>query len=73
MQLRARCFLWVVRVEAHLVDDQERLTDQDKADKVPGCWLIIEAQGEKLKEAMQNLEGLCEHWGWELQDPNLIT
>ena len=53
--------------------DQERLTEQDKADRVPGCWLIIEAQGEKLKEAMQNLEGLCEHWGWELQDPNLIT
>ena len=23
--------------------------------------------------AMQNLEGLCEHWGWELQDPHLIT
>ena len=40
---------------------------------MPGCWLIIEAQGEKLKEAMQNLEGLCEHWGWELHDPNLIT
>ena len=37
--------------------------------KVPGCWLIAEAQGEKLKDAMDNLEGLCEHWGWEIVDP----
>ena len=48
---------------------QERLTDEDKSNKVPGCWLIAEAQGEKLKDAMDNLEGLCEHWGWEIVDP----
>ena len=53
--------------------EQERLTDQDKLNKVPGCWLILEAQGEVLQEAMQNLEGLCEHWGWVLEDPGLIT
>ena len=48
---------------------QERLSDDDKSHKVPGCWLIAEAQGEKLKDAMDNLEGLCEHWGWEIVDP----
>lgn len=46
---------------------QECFTDQDRTNKVPGCWLILEAKGEELKEAMQNLEGLCDHWGWELQ------
>ena len=39
----------------------------------PGCWLILEAQGEVLREAIQNLEGLCAYWGWELEDPDLIT
>ena len=39
------------------------------SNRVPGCWLIAEAQGEVLKEAMNNLEGLCEHWGWEIVDP----
>ena len=34
--------------------------------EVPGCWLILDAQGGKLTEAMENLEGLCTYWGWEL-------
>ena len=58
---------------AYTFNEQERLTDQDKINKVPGCWLILEAQGEVLREAIQNLEGLCAYWGWELEDPDLIT
>ena len=58
---------------AYTFNEQERLTDQDKINKVPGCWLILEAQGEVLREAIQNLEGLCAYWGWELEDPHLIT
>ena len=46
--------------------DQERFTDEGKANKVPGCWLILDAHGEGLTEAMENLESLCTHWGWEL-------
>ena len=45
---------------------QAFLTDEEKARGVKGAWLIVEASGEDLEGILQNLAGLCEHWGWRL-------
>ena len=45
---------------------QERVTDQDRQDKVLGGWLITEASSSELEEALENLGELCKLWGWDL-------
>ena len=45
---------------------QAFLTEEEKARGVKGAWLIVQASGEDLKLILENLNNLCEHWGWNL-------